>query len=252
MCFSGPWRPTFYHLSLELFLFTQPKVSPNHTLLLHSVLSQLLSGTDILFCILTYYCLSPSRGIHTVLVLLNAVYSVHRTRSGNSRVLNKGLPNERMNEFNSYSHAVKQVFYLLLIYKQMWKKKDCWRLLTVMFNSSRGGIQTQTRLTQWWNCRADCPDNQENVLISRKIYMLLVASYRIAQFLVKKKKRKFIIPHKNRTTIVLIFRWFNANIKETSSFSFFLSYWHMGFVHMSTCQIWNHICSGIVCRREKS
>lgn len=111
MCFSGSWKATFYYSGLELFLFTQPKVSPHQTLSLHSVLSQFLSETDLLFFLLTYLLPRSLKGIYMVAALLNSKSSLHGTSSRNSHLLSTGLLNERMIEFNSYSHTVKEVLY---------------------------------------------------------------------------------------------------------------------------------------------
>lgn len=90
--------------------------------------------------------------------------------------------------------------------------------------------------------------------------MLLVASYRISQDrdAKKKKKKEIYHPQKNRTTIELIFWWFNDIIKETSSFQHFafdIGMWalstcpHVGYeTNPVCCRI---ICCGIICRRAK-
>lgn len=78
MCFSGPHRTALFHLGLEPFLFTQPKGSLNHTLLLYPVLSQLLSETEIPFFFLTYLLPLSLKRIQSMVVPLDTKYSVCR------------------------------------------------------------------------------------------------------------------------------------------------------------------------------
>ena len=114
--FSSSHRTVFFHLGLELFLFTQPKRSLNHTLLLYPILSQLLVETDILFLFSTYLLLLSLKRIQSMVVSLNTKYSVFRTQSENSHVLGNGLPNKRIGDFNPYSHFGTQIFYFLPTY----------------------------------------------------------------------------------------------------------------------------------------
>lgn len=113
-------------------------------------------------------------------VLLNAVYSAHRTRSGNSRVLNKGLPNERMNEFNSYSHAVKQVFYLLPIYKQMQQRKTAEDYSLLCLTVAEAGFKPRLVCLNGGSVEQTVQTIKKMCLYVGMTYMLLVASYRIS------------------------------------------------------------------------
>lgn len=123
MCFSGPHRTALFHLGLEPFLFTQPKGSLNHTLLLYPVLPQLLSETEIPFFFLTYLLPLSLKRIQSMVVPLDTKYSVCRTWSENSHVLSKGLLNKRISDFNSYSHLRCKYSLFSQCVDMQWNRK---------------------------------------------------------------------------------------------------------------------------------
>lgn len=128
MCLSSPCRVPFYHLGFEVFLFTQPKLSPNHTPCL-TVLSQLLSETDILFSFLIYLLPFSLKIIHSEAVLLNIIYSMCSIWPGNSHVLNKiGWMKEWMSLITT-----AMLWHRYSIFSQFMNSqwnRDCWRSLS--------------------------------------------------------------------------------------------------------------------------
>lgn len=136
MCLSSPCGAPFYHLGFEVFLFTQPKLFPNHTpclTLFYPSFYQKLTTSSLFLIYLLPFSL---KRIHSEAVLLNTLYSVCRTWPGNSHVLNKvGWMKEWISLipiamlWNRYS-----IFYQFM--NSQWNRY-CWRSLSDLTGAER-------------------------------------------------------------------------------------------------------------------